>query len=101
MAYEYKFMLDEDSLKFVKLHGSTIIRAMGLMKRKEGAGEWVSLARIELQIEPHGAERMKANILQALQEFFTNHYANLQATHDWLDNTSWTAEELTVPELEV
>ena len=98
MAYRYKFMLEDDSLKYVKLHGSTLIRALGFVKRREGAGEWESIVAVEIQIEPHGADRMKSDILQALREFFTNHYANLQGCFDWLDSTEWSAEELTIPE---
>lgn len=101
MAYVYKFMLDDDSLKFVKLHGSTVIRALGIVKRREGSGAWENIAVIELQIEPHEAERMKADIFQALREFFTIHYADLQECFDWLDNTEWSAEELTIPDPEV
>lgn len=99
MAYRYRFALD-DSLRFIKTHGSTTIRAFGVMQRNDvpGEGGWEDIATVELQIEPNEAERMKYDILQALKEYFTDHYADLQDCLDWVNATEWTAEELTIPE---
>ena len=100
MAFAYKFFLEDDSMLFVKHHATVNAIARGMIKRRESGGPWENVMAVEILLEPNEPQRIKDDLLVALQEFFTNHYTNLVEVFDYLDNTEWTAEELTIPEPE-